>query len=390
MAIRILIIKDSFSARNGSTKLTLDIAKALGSVGADVDVVFFHSDGSEHILGDELVGVKSEILENRLLFWISKVIQYPIIKLYLKDAFTTGDAVNILDQLRLARRLNRSASKYDLLISMNMWTSIPSLFLSPYYRTHSVLFFHEPPVFGGLPRPITLFMEIFLRLILRNTWINLSLTEPMKKDIQVSAGIKTTVVADAFSVRPVTSKKEDYVLLDTRWTFVRNPFFALDIAERLPDVKFLMCGKFGSESLKQRFLTMVEERKMADRFTVREENTEAELNSFYAKAKCYIRWSNPSIIERGPSYGLIQAVSNGCIPILSEDMGSSGDVAEHLGADFVVANNPADFARAIGALYKDENFSARAFEKVIQWRNSYTGKEYGKRLLSVVNLAPSD
>jgi glycosyltransferase involved in cell wall biosynthesis len=138
-------------------------------------------------------------------------------------------------------------------------------------------------------------------------------------------------------------------------------------------------------ALRKRFEKELAEHRVEDRIHIREENTEAELDILYSTARCFIRWSNPSVVETGPSYGLIQAISNGCVPVISMDLGSSPRVAEKLGPEFAVDNTVAGFADAIRRLFNDEEFFAKAVQNVINWRNSYTGKEYGERLLSIIH-----
>ena len=384
MPPRILIIKDNLTAKTGTTKLTLDIARALKTVGADVDLVFFHSDGTEKSVMGALDDVKIEVYENRMLYAISKAIQAPIIGVYLQDAFTSGDSVNLFGQYLFAQKLNSMRTKYDHIIFMNMWSALGVMFLAKELRDRSAIYFHEPPVFDGFPRPIRSLLKMYVGELCLRTSTHISLTEPMRKAIEEKTGIKTIVLQDAFVLRPVKNKKEDFVLLDTRWTYIRNPFFAIGIAERLPGTRFIMCGKFGSVALRERFEKELAEHRVEDRIQIREENTEAELDILYSTARCFIRWSNPSVVETGPSYGLIQAISNGCVPVISMDLGSSPRVAEKLGPEFAVDNTAAGFADAIRRLFNDEEFFAKAVQNVINWRNSYTGKEYGDRLLSII------
>lgn len=384
MAPRILIVKDNLTAKTGTTKLTLDIARGLMAAGASVDIVFFHSYSKEKSVLGEVGDVNIEIHENRVLYGLSQMFQAPIIKMYMEDAFSPGDAVNLLDQLTFARRLNSSEEKYDHIIFMNIWSALTSIFLDQSLRSRSALYFHEPPVFGGLPGPVRTLLNYYLRRLYKGTAIHISLTEAMRRSMEETAGMSTVVLPDAFIVKPTKASKDDFVLMDTRWTYIRNPFFAIEIAERLPATRFVMCGKFASAALKERFVKALAEHKMNDRFLVKDQNTEEELDAFYSSARCYVRWSNPTVLETGPGYGLIQAVSNGCVPVISNDLGSSSYVESGLGQEFVVGNNANDFATVIERLFTDQEFFSRALERVLKWRNSYTGKDYGTRLLSIL------
>lgn len=386
MALKVLIIKDLLSARTGGTKLTLDVAKALQSIGHDVRIVFFHSDGTEGLIRDEMTNLNFEIYENPRLFRLSQLAQLPIIKVFLKDAFKPDDAVNFLSQLSFIRYLNRLPWKYDLLISMSLWTGLVSILVHSHYRKHSILYFHEPPTFGGLPLPLRILLRSYLHRIVRSVALNVSITEMMKKAIEESLGIRSAVLADAFRVKSTLKEKEDFVLADTRWTFIRDPFFLISIAKETEGVRFVMCGGFGSPSLRDDFRNAVIEAGLSDRIEMREQNSESELDSLYSRARCYIRWSSKSVDETGPGYGLIQAVSNGCIPIVSENLGSASYVRENIGEAFVVRNEPSEFASVIRRLFSDSVLQSETYGRVIEWRNSYTAKDYGNALLALYDF----
>ena len=195
----------------------------------------------------------------------------------------------------------------------------------------------------------------------------------------------THVVKDYFTLKKLNLQKEKFVLLDTRWTFVRNPFFAIDIMKILPEVKFTMCGTFGSSELRQNFIDRINSEALNERISIMEDLAEEALDELYSRAMCYIRWSNPDIVETGPSYGLIQSISNGCVPIVSSELGSASDVLEHMGRDFVVSNTPQGFASAIERLFRDRDFLNEAVQKAVKWRNGYTAKEYRESLLEKFN-----
>lgn len=386
MALKLLIIKDLLSARSGGVKLTLDIARSLQESGHKVKVIFFHSDKTEDMIRREIADIDYEVYENKKLYFLSQIFQLPVINLLLKDAFKPDDSVNLLSQLSFARMMNKSKEEYDLMISMSLWTGLVPIFINPYYRQHSVLYFHEPPTFSGLPFPINSILRLYLRKLVKCVTLNISITGMMKKAIENSLGIQSAVLTDSFTVKTVSKQKESYVLADTRWTFVRDPFFLISIAKQVEEAKFIMCGGFGSSSLRESFKARLAEEGLASRVVIREQNTEPELDELYSKATCYVRWSSKVIDETGPSYGLIQAVSNGCVPIVSNNLGSAEYVSENVGNDFVVRNDPSEYANVIRKLFSDRTFLTESFEKVIRWRNSYTGKEYASTLLSLAGF----
>ena len=48
--------------------------------------------------------------------------------------------------------------------------------------------------------------------------------------------------------------KEDYVLLDTGWTFVRKSFFVIGIMKGFPGIKFVICSVFGTVELRNKLI----------------------------------------------------------------------------------------------------------------------------------------
>lgn len=383
MPLKVLILKDTLSARTGATKLTLEIAKAFADAGDDVRVVFFHDDGSSDLMRESADGLKIEIFERGIHSGLSRLIQSPVMKIFMKDAFSLDDAVNLLGELSYTRTLNASGDAPDLIIFMNMWSGIPAVFMSRRYRSRSVLYFHESPTFSGLPFPVRFALRWYLKLLLNRVSTNVSITEATRRAMEKDAGISSRVVPDAFRPLPVSSKKEDFVLLDTRWTWVRNPFFLVDVARRAEGIRFKMCGSFGSAELREQFVSELKLKGLADRVEVHDNLPEKELELYYSKAKCYLRWSNSEISETGPSYGVIQAVSNGCIPVVSRNLGSSQYVEEHLGSEFAVENDPETFSAIVKRLFTDDDFYAKSMTRLLSWRNSYGWNDYRRELIGI-------
>ncbi len=383
MPLNVLILKDTLSARTGATKLTLEIARAFADAGDDVRVVFFHDDGSSSLMQESAKGLKIEIFERGIHSGLSRIIQSPVMKLFMKDAFSLDDAVNLLGELSYTRALNAKGEGPDLIIFMNMWSGIPAVFMSSRYRSRSVLYFHESPTFSGLPFPVRAALRWYLRLLLNRISTNVSITEATRNAMERDAGIRSKVVPDAFRILPVSTEKEDFVLLDTRWTWVRNPFFLIDVALLAEGIRFKMCGSFGSAELKGQFISELGLRGLADRVEVHDNLPEKELERLYSKAKCYLRWSNSEISETGPSFGVIQAVSNGCIPVVSRNLGSSQYVSEHLGSEFVVDNDPGKFSGIVQRLFADDAFYARSMSRLLSWRNGYGWNDYRRKLIGV-------
>jgi glycosyltransferase involved in cell wall biosynthesis len=382
VGLRVLILKDTLSAKSGATKLTFDIAKSFLSSGDSVRIVFFHDDGTSYLADLELMKqLELAVEEDNILFRISQLVQMPIFKLFLKDAFQVKDAINIFGLIKFARKINTFGENVDIIICMSIWTGIFSVFLKHDYRRRIILYFHEPPTFSGLPFPIRAVLKLYLSKLVKISAVNISITDKMRDSIRLLLGFETYVVKDYFTLNEVRPEKDDFVLLDTRWTFIRNPFFVLNIMKLVPDVKFVMCGTFGSSELKAKFIQSICREKLNHRISILDDVTEDELNDLYSRARCYIRWSNPDIVENGPSYGLIQSISNGCVPIVSSELGSADDVLEHMGREFVVSNTPEGFASTIRRLFSDRNFLNEAVERALRWRNSYTEKDYREALL---------
>ena len=386
VGLNVLIIKDTLSAKTGATKLAFDIAKSFISSGDRVKIVFFHDDGTSHLIDlQSMKTLEVDIEEDNIWFLVSQLFQVPVFKLFLKGAFYIKDAVNIFGQLKFAKKINRSNIDFDLIICMSIWTGIVPILMKHEYRKRLILYFHEPPTFSGLPFAIRKILGLYLNKLIKISAVNVSITDKMRDDIRSSLGINTHVVKDYFTLKKLNLQKEKFVLLDTRWTFVRNPFFAIDIMKILPEVKFTMCGTFGSSELRQNFIDRINSEALNERISIMEDLAEEALDELYSRAMCFIRWSNPDIVETGPSYGLIQSISNGCVPVVSSELGSASDVLEHMGRDFVVSNTPQGFASAIERLFRDRDFLNEAVQKAVKWRNGYTAKEYRESLLEKFN-----
>lgn len=380
--LNVLILKDTLSARTGATKLMLQVADAFLSHGDKVTLVFFSDDGSRHLIENRLARFDVMIQQSTLSKYVSILTQVPIIKLFMKDAFSIKDGINVLDQFAFVRKLRRRKTCYDLIIVMSIWSGFMLPLLDDSYKVRTILYFHEPPTFSGLPFPLRILLRLHMHILRPHVALNVSITHAMARSIANESTLRTAVVPDAFYERPVIREKQPFVLLDTRWTVVRNPFMVADIADVLKNIRFVMCGSFGSVALKQKFLNELKERHLEQVVEMKENLEEDELEALYSRARCYVRWSGKSTDETGPSFGLVQAVSNGCVPIISDNLGSARYVRQFVGDDFVVKNDAAEFASAIKRVFSDGKFFDDALKRVIEWRDGYTARDYRKLLLS--------
>ena len=375
------MICDVLSGHSGTTKFALNIASGFIDRGAQCKLLTLKKTSDALLLEKLFKSIDVEVCSSHFARSLSMMLQYPLIKFFESQAFNGEDAINIFGALFLARKLKKVIGEYDILIFINIYAAIPLLLSTSNSKSKFVLYFHEPPLFAEMPYIVRKLLVLYVKIVSSKCTLRISTSDKMRDSIKKNLQINTLSIPFAFSRKPHTTRKEDFIIADTRWTGQRDPFFLLEIASRLPRMNFKMCGKFGNHEIENRFLKLAEEMNVRDRIEMLHELDEDVLDSLFRRAKCYVRWGTLGG-ETGTSFGVFQSISNGCIPIISDDLGSAEFIKKCINDDVVVKRDPSSFSAIINRLVEDDNYFLALLQKVIKCRDNYAWSEYVENLMA--------
>jgi glycosyltransferase involved in cell wall biosynthesis len=376
--MRVAIVKDNMSVRSGTSKMCVRIALGFQALGDEVRVIYLRRSADSDQVPPILAPVRFSVLNHPTLSKLSELIQTPVLKLILSPSFTADNRIDFIGAAD-ARGLSRELSDPDLLVFMNLW-SAPSLLLGvagP--RTRVITMLHEPPIFTNLPFPLNKLLEIYFRSLSRTSQLLVTPTEDTAQYTKSHFGCSPVVVPNGSWIPPREVEKEPIILADTRWTADRDPRLLLRIAERVEDASFVVSGTFPSRRTREEFMEDLRSTGLRQRVKVLEGADETTIESIFSRSLIYVRWGIQTR-EYGPSFGLSQAISNLCVPIVSSDLGSATYVRSRVHSGLVVEKSASSFASVIDRILNDLAFRESVQMAVREARDRYTWKDYAGTL----------
>jgi glycosyltransferase involved in cell wall biosynthesis len=376
--MKVLIIMDVLNGHSGTSKIILSLARGMIESGNDVLLLAFGRTKDWSNLQDKLRMIQFILVDRK----ISDLIEYPF-RIYAKKKFwyfTAEDITHISRQIYVSKTIKARSFKPDIVILSNVQVAFTLFTLN--HKIKPCLIIHEPinPVgYGALLGRIILF---FLKEILRRKGLFISISEPSRlgstKDLQSKIIVLPPI---AFENVSVTRTKEKSILLDTRWTVDRDPFFLLGVIADLPGIKFYMCGNFPQRSLLNNFIGSLKERGYDNLCEIHSEISQEELNVLYEKCMILMRWSG--LNERGNSASVMNAISYECIPIVDLNLGEIPDLLKReVSPEIVVKRKETEFAKIVNKIFNDEKEYAELIAKIRILKTKYTWKDYSMKLLS--------
>lgn len=378
----VLVVEDRLSAHSGTSKMTLEIANGFKEAGYEVETHFFAIGADSRFLEEKSAERTAPRLWQQVTSAISQCCQIPLFATVWSGGFNRSDAVDFIGMV-LDSRFYAKMRRADLTVFMNYWAAFPLLFANREGVGRTIVYFQEAPSFRELPWPLGPLVRFVVREILKRCDVVISPTSEIQAAAVRNMNVESSVLMYAFRSLPVTERKGNFVLLDTRWTEEREPEFALRIAEEMLDTRFVMAGYFPSRHKRADLIEAVRANGLEHRIRVQEALPEADLQSLYASATCYVRWSAIHG-EAGCSYGLIESIGSLCPPIIDSRLGSASFLRELGLGELVVDRDPKSFARAIRRLFQDAEFYSAIVNRIDTVRNDYTWVKYCTELVKLV------
>lgn len=373
-----LILHSTSSGYSGTTRIAWFLAHGFADLGHRVTLVFVDDEPSNLPLTDQRPEITVRYLSGPLTRGFSKALQAPVLRIFEEGAFDIDDSVDFIRQL-VDSSLKELTEASDYVILMNPWCAFSLPFHPRPRRARIALFFHEPPLFRELPLPLRTVLRVYVERACRAVDLVVSISPAIQRSLAANMGIQSESLMFAVARGKVSSVKDNFVLANTRWTSERDPSFVADIARLVPGVRFIVAGRFSNDGLRGELERKLAEQGITNQVEVRPNVSEEELTTLFSKARCYIRWSAVHG-EQGTSLGLFQAIGAGCIPVVSENLGSALEVRQEISGDLVVPRTSEGFAAIITRIMHDEALFNVLQDRVLSYREAHPWRRYAEEL----------
>lgn len=384
--MKVLILLDVMNGHNGTTKNILKIARGIIEAGNEVFIVTFgKTTDYETNLKNNLYEIPYEIEVDKCL----DILEFPI-RVYAQRKFwyfTDEDITHIGRQLKVSRILKKRKFNPDIVILSNVQTLFALPFLNNSIKP--VIFIHEPLIQAGYGPLLGTIITLLAKTAIRRKALLVSVSKQSmeRSDIEFRDNIEVLPMV-GFEYMPEKTSKYLEVLIDTRWTEARDPFFLLDIMDAMKDTKFYMCGKFTEERLFEQFVRELKNRGLDGSCEIHNGITQNELDTLYDRCMILMRWS--AFHESGNSVAVLDAVSHECIPILDRKLGDVAEIlSREMSPDIVVERNPEEFALAAKRILNDERTYNELLKKLRVLKQKRTWRAYAEDLLKLIQAERS-
>jgi glycosyltransferase involved in cell wall biosynthesis len=361
---------------SGSIRWSVGWSQGLGQLGNQVQTVFIREADSAAQMHTLLAGLNVVSYLTGRYARVSEWLGAPFIELWARNSFGLDSSPDLLSWA-LAPLLGRWRRNFDLVLVYEEFTGLGALVANLLNRTPYILFLQEA-IASDEPRTLRSALRPWRRQVARRALMRVANSAKIAASYEKELGLHVDVIPHGCDPAPsIVVPKSDFVLADTRWTPGRDPFFFLEIAERVSRLRFVIAGSFHSPDIEQRFRRELKQRGLAGRVRVATGLTEEKLVQLYRTALVYTRWAAHSTSappESGASFGIFQALSQGC-PIVADASLSMDPIVRARFRDWVVPTDPACFAEKLETLAADPvrvaALSREAWEtaKELSWRN---------------------
>ena len=370
--MRILLIGDVLNGHSGSPKVLLNVARSFKMQGHEVKLVFFgESDDSDNI--------KPRFQDFDYIIWKSRLLsrmESPL-SVYISKShsdFKKDDVGGVLLQFFIWYKIRRMKFKPDIILYLNLWSSFSAM-ISPINKNNVVLL-HEAPIFEEFNPLIRKILRLYAKVLMKKL-TTLSITESIMKSTNSFYKVDTGKISIIHFEDFPSKGKEDFVLLDTRWTYERDPFFAIELSKKMRHYPIVMHGFFPNKSLENEVKKTITQLKLDIR--VLSGLSDIDLSNLYDSAKVVVRWHANH--EEGPSITVLDAISHNCIPVIDEKLTSAVDVKHNISPDLIVNKSPDEFARVILRVFEDKVFYLDVFEKLREFKKRNTWLTFTDELI---------
>lgn len=286
--------------------------------------------------------------------------------------------------------------EFDFIISHNTYTSFTAITLSRFKKIPYAIYVWDPILYiiskaytkGPIKRlnfvlnNISKFVD---RLIINNAEVVLVSGALHAKYIKkLSSKKKIIFLPPGHSIlSKIPKKRGNYIFAATAWKEGKGLEELLKIIVRIKGIKLKIAGRWIHENYKNNILTLIKKLNIGSRVRVYGEVSEENLNKFYSKARVTVSINN----ERGFGLAALEAASNGCTFIITEDSGATRYFKKNEDGFYFKYGDIGSLEKYILKLTSDENLAYRmgkhAWETV---KNNYTWQKHARELIRISKI----
>ena len=299
----------------GAPKVAIDEYKVLEKLGHDVHLIFLRKTPSGDLFLPLLRGVHWNIISSGSPARFTSI--YDLITgIFMPDR--KGDG-------RLDYNLIREFPSYikdikpDLVICHDQWAGLAGYYAFKKYGVKYVTILHESlgeykvPFLGKMA-------NYFEKRTLKNSHRIFAINENIANSVKLLYHFTAIVNyhgMDSISTIKYDNKK-NIIVASSTWDKNRAKDVYLKAITVLPDYKLFIAGRWRDALLKEYYVKLINQYNLSKRVELIDSIDEAELKRLYACSKFVMRFGYK---ENGNPHAIIDALSNGTLPILNSELG---------------------------------------------------------------------
>lgn len=371
--MKVLIVEDVLNGHNGTFKLMRNIAYGFKKNNY-VKIIYFGKTNDYKNVLSLLNGFDYTILSNKYLGFIEKKIESILIKKHKN--FNVYDIPSFISELYLFRYLKKIKFYPDLIIFSSYFASLSMIF----NKQKNITYLHEAPIFDDFNIFIRYIIYLYLKILsFKTKYVSISENTSIKTRRKFKFNIITESPI-AFIDNDENYIKERFILIDTRWTGDRDPFFVLKMCEYL-NIKIIMHGIFTEKNVENEFMAGINKHKY--NIELISNDSDENLINLYKKALIVLRFSG--LHESGNSLSIFYGISYNCIPIIDKNLGLSKLIADNISEELVVERNPESFVAIINKILTNNEFYKKLLNNTIKTKKMYSWNNYADKLINDIN-----
>ncbi len=179
-----------------------------------------------------------------------------------------------------------------------------------------------------------------------------------------------------------SAEKDNSVIVVTAYKAGKDPNYILEIAEKLPNVKFKVIGKWLDPQLKNDFINMRKKMKLEKTVEIMGAANEKQLSEYYPKAAVLLTTN----LEVGFGMPVLEAAAWGTTSIVPKGSGVCVVFEDSIDAFYTSEKDTNDIVEKLTLLTSDtakaKEMGLNAYKKV---KTDYTWQEHGKKLYNLLS-----
>jgi len=386
--VKIGVIIDELKP-GGTQRIAINEVKWLRILGHDAKLIVIRRQANQAIKDEE---------------YVQKIAEDPIPILFLSDRFPRifrlsfrfpifrfFSSFHLTSPLLASLTLNE---KFDILISHGTYTCFTAEAIRRIHAIPYVTFVHDTATYilskayANTSLAMLTALGTFIdRKTMKNAVLILTQSNFTMKQVKriYNRGRVEVVYPGCKPVEHLQKKRENIVLMYTRWDRGKNPFLTVKIAQRLKntDVKIIVAGTWSQENVRSEIIRELKMSGLKDKVEIIDEIDENELENLFLKSKV---WIHPIVEAFGMS--ALEAAAHGCPIIMPQGSGVTELFTEGLHGFFPKEGDADSYADYIIELVSNEELALKMGYEAWNVSKKYTWENHAKNLVRILEDRP--